>query len=354
MHSRRSISFVRICLLATALCWAVPVFSLAAPSTSNQSDDPLTNLAKKAGKGANDLKNNFADLGNNKKQQDVLGIITAIIGLLVTTAPVLFKAYESLSLRAENRDLSRIQDLIALMEKTRKEKALTEATLNAVCAQIDLEILSTLESLERRREHHNEVLKKRQEALEKRKARQDPDLGFAGSAFLMFRPHGWRAWIAHPVAFLSAFLLVAAGANVVADHDYWGMWLTLSVISLGLFLLARTWALWERKRWKTAVATGIVPAGRTIFFLPHNVRTGLALVVTFLWFCLVVLVGVACVADPFLLILFIPLVVILLLCRKWALYERERWLKHHLPLETAPRVPRIETGGEAALPAGPR
>jgi hypothetical protein len=290
----------------------------------------------------------------NRTQRDILGSVIAIMTLLVSGIPVLLKSYENLSIQSKTKDLDRIQSLIVLMEKTKKEKVLEAATLDRICAQIDQEILYALEAMERAREHRRQVLEKRQRSLEKKRARQDPELPFINSVLLLFRPHGPSAWLAHTVAFVSAFIVILGCVLAAARYNgEWGQWLSMAAISLVLCLLSRTWALWERKQWKTARATGI-PI-RTIFFRPRNVRTVLALLFAYWWLLLVVVSALACVTGaPEFYIVLVPSLLFFWLSRKWVLYERRRWDQKH-PLakpESAPRMAGMDKAEQAALPAG--
>ncbi len=272
---------------------------------------------------------------------------------LVTGACLADLGHENLSIQSKTKDLDRIQSLIVLMEKTKKEKVLEAATLDRICAQIDQEILYALEAMERAREHRRQVLEKRQRSLEKKRARQDPELPFINSVLLLFRPHCPSAWLAHAVAFVSAFIVILGCVLAAARYNgEWGQWLSMAAISLVLCLLSRTWALWERKQWKTARATGI-PI-RTIFFRPRNVRTVLALLFAYWWLLLVVVSALACVTGaPEFYIVLVPSLLFFWLSRKWVLYERRRWDQKH-PLakpESAPRMAGMDKAEQAALPA---
>ena len=291
----------------------------------------------------------------SKTQRDILGSVIAIMTLLVSGIPVLLKAYESFSIQSKTKDLDRIQSLITLMEKTKKEKVLEAATLDRICAQIDQEILYALEAIERTREHRRQVLEKRQRTLEKRRARQDPELPFVSSVLLLFRPHGPSAWLAHAFAYGSTFMVILG--CVLAAGRYkgeWGLWLTMAVVSLVLCLVSRTWALWERKQWKTARATGI--PRRTMFFRPRNLRTVLALLFAYWWLFVVVVSAVACVTGaPEFYIVLIPSTPFFWLSRKWVLYERRRWDQKHVVAKTENALPMdlMDKAEQAALPARP-
>jgi hypothetical protein len=356
----------RISLLAAVVCVAVPghLVSQKTPNTGQTGAPPSGNpfkwLLSPLTKAAKPLVTQAAgDVGINglkpgKEQKDIFGIVSAIITLLITTIPMLLKTYEGLSLRSKAKDLDRIQDLVVLMEKTKKEKVLEGATLDAICAQIDQEILYALDSLERTREQRKQVLQKRQEAMARKKAKQDPELTYISSSFLIFRPHGPSAWLAHAVAFLCAFLALWTGVLVFRDPEERGVWLAMTIMSLGACLLARMWALWERRQWKTARQTG--RRMRTMFFVPRNLRTVVAQVFAYWWLFLLAVSALSCISgDTEFWIVLIPSLPLFWLGRKWVLYERKRWERKHpvSTVESAAAISLMEKAEPAALPATP-
>jgi hypothetical protein len=135
-------------------------------------------------------------------------------------------------------------------------------TLDSVRAQIEAEIGAVMEQLDRNREQ-------RLKALERRKDRGHLDHSVVRRSFLLFRPHGFRAWVAHAVAYFFALagLLGGCGSGLSKKNGVGGdisgqtnvSWTWKSFYSGGgvawvifcLFVViaCRTWALRERSRW---------------------------------------------------------------------------------------------------------
>jgi hypothetical protein len=182
-------------------------------------------------------------LSEKAKDNSWLATTAAIIGLIGTGVPALAKTLEVISLRSRRKqDLERIQDLTDLMKKIKEEEVLSQSTLAAVCEQIDAEIQAALAGLARTRQHHEMVLSKKKE-------RQDPQLSFTRSALLLFRPHGFRAWLAHLLAYWWAFCAVVF-CLPIADPETRSVFIGLVLFSFLLFLLSRTWALRQRSQWR--------------------------------------------------------------------------------------------------------
>jgi len=293
----------RLCLLMTIAVWA-------APATA-QKPDVIKEAAKRVEQA----------FDNPTKSTGTLGIIAAVIGLLGTGVPVLLKAYESISIRSKAKELDRIEDLVALMKKTKKEQVLSESTLTAVCGQIELEIQASLESLAKSREH-------RQLVLNRKRQRRDPDLTLARSVFLLYRPHGLRAWSAQVLAYVFGLLCLGFAILIPIDFEGWLFAFSFSVLALFLCLLFRMWAVSERRRWRKAQESGTLAGSASIFFRPHDLRGWVALLVPLS--CLVLicfsLMAFATFRHPLLwfsgFVLSLPL---FWLSKKWALNERKRW-----------------------------
>jgi Flp pilus assembly protein TadB len=192
--------------------------------------------------------------------------------LLGTGVPVLLKAYESISIKSKAKELDRIEDLVALMKKTKKEQVLSESTMAAVCSQIEVEIQSALESLAKSREHRQLVLNRKRE-------RRDPDLTLARSLFLLYRPHGFRGWSAQVLAYVFAVLCLGFAMLIPIDLEGWLFAFSFSVLALFLCLLFRRWAVAERRRWRKAHDSGTLVGSPSMFFRPRDLRGWVALLV---------------------------------------------------------------------------
>jgi len=177
------------------------------------------------------------------KDKDTISAIAAAAGLIGTGVPALAKAVESFSLRSRRKqELERIEDLTELMKKIKSEDVLTESTLADVGAQIEAEIKTALAGLDKNRQNRQRVLQKKKER----------DLTFLGFTFLLFRPHGLGAWMAHFFAYLSALFAVFGLLIAAADKDDRAFLLGFVIFFLFLWLLFRMWALRARSRWRTA------------------------------------------------------------------------------------------------------
>jgi hypothetical protein len=161
--------------------------------------------------------------------------------------------------------LQHIQDLSDLMEKIVKQDVLSKMTLDSVRAQIEAEIGSVMEQLDRNREL-------RLKALERRKDRVHLDLSVVRRSFLLYRPHGIRAWVAHGVTYFFALagLLGGYGAGLSTENGvgndisgqtniswtwkdfYSGGGVAWVLFCLFVVIAFRAWALRERSRWKKA------------------------------------------------------------------------------------------------------
>jgi hypothetical protein len=123
-----------------------------------------------------------------------------------------------------------------------------------------------MEQLDRNREL-------RLKALERRKDRGHLDLGVVRRSFLLYRPHGTWAWVAHGVAYFFALagLLGGYGAGLNTDNGvgsdisasqtnvswtwkafYSGGGVAWVIFCLFVVIAFRAWALRERGRWKKA------------------------------------------------------------------------------------------------------
>jgi hypothetical protein len=197
---------------------------------------------------------------------DTVATIGAIVGLIGTAVPSMAKSFESISLRSRRKmALQHIQDLSDLMEKIVKQDVLSKMTLDSVRAQIEAEIGSVMEQLDRNREL-------RLKALERRTDRVHLDLSVVRRSFLLYRPHGIRAWVAHGVAYFFALagLLGGYGAGLSTENGvgndisgqtnvswtwksfYSGGGVAWVIFCLFVVIAFRAWALRERSRWKKA------------------------------------------------------------------------------------------------------
>lgn len=177
----------------------------------------------------------------------VLGTIITLIGGAMSVLP---KVSESISLRSRRkRELDRVESLAELMAKIKSEDVLTETMRSNVGAQIEAEIADALEGLQVNR-------MRRQRAHKARTYREQPDLTFAERAFLWYQPHGFRAWLAHTLAFsLSAaglllVLMDVAVADTLANElPFIGSILACVIL---WWIPFRAWALHERRKWRAA------------------------------------------------------------------------------------------------------
>ena len=193
--------------------------------------------------------------------KEMVAALAAAVGLVGTIVTSLAKAFDSISFSSRrNRELKRIDDLTALLQKIRAESALSTSTMDNLTAQIEAEIDMALQCLEKNRHH----------AAERRKEHEDSDLGLVRRAFLLYWPQGIRAWIPHVLAFSLTVFCLFAILGLGLDNDSNFHWTIFwhnqhGVIGLFLFLLPlvplRAWALWERKRWRRAHPN-------TMFLLP--------------------------------------------------------------------------------------
>jgi hypothetical protein len=130
----------------------------------------------------------------DKDKYQTWAAIVALIGALVSLLP---KTLESVSLVSRRRkDLQRIEDLATLIQKIQAENVLSETTVEHVKIQIEAEIMLAVNGLE----------KGRRRLIEKKAQHDDLDLSFQRRLFLLYRPVGIRAWIAHFCAFAMAIL----------------------------------------------------------------------------------------------------------------------------------------------------
>jgi len=160
----------------------------------------------------------------------------AVVALIGALASLLPKTLESVSLVSRRRrDLQRIEDLVSLIQKIRAENVLSETTLEHVKIQIEAEIMLAVSGLE----------KGRRRLIEKKTQQDDLDLSFQRRLFLLYRPVGIRAWIAHFCAYSIAILGFLAGLES-GPKDFLPIFLFYLVVAS----LFRMWALWERKRWR--------------------------------------------------------------------------------------------------------
>ena len=189
--------------------------------------------------------------------EKTLSVIAATVGLIGTGVPTLTKALESFTLRSRRRqELDRIEDLTSLMKKIKSEEVLSESTLQDVRAQIEAEIRTALTGLDRNRQS-------RQQVLDKKKERQHSDLTLVSYVLLLFRPHGFQAWVAHFLAYLSALCVIILGTVGISipfmaadpttgSRDSAAIFVGPIIFVFFLVLLFRAWALRERSRWQKA------------------------------------------------------------------------------------------------------
>jgi len=197
--------------------------------------------------------------------KELLAALAAAVGLAGSLATSLAKAFDSISLSSKrSRELKRIDDLTALLQKIQAENALGSVTMANLTVQIEAEINLALQCLEKNRHH----------AAERRKEHDDSDLGLLRRAFLLYWPKGIRAWIPHVLAYaLTVFCLfgvVGLGLDNESNFHWSTFWSNQQgIVGLFLFLLPllplRHWALWERKRWcKTHVNTMFLVPGSSV------------------------------------------------------------------------------------------
>ena len=178
---------------------------------------------------------------------------TAIASLITVGVPALAKAAESFSLFSRRRiTLQRIRELTDLLLNIKNQGVLTESMLKSVSEQIEAEIHIALEALSTNRQQRQSVIQ--------RNERRYLDLAAMPRAFLIYRPHGLQAWIAHVGFFVAIALFcfslaltvvdVEAGyADIVVLYKF-----SAIVASLGLVFMTRYWALRQRARWQEAYA----------------------------------------------------------------------------------------------------
>ena len=195
--------------------------------------------------------------------KEMLAAVAAAVGLVGTIVSSLAKAFDSISFSSRrSRELKRIDDLTALLQKIRAESALSTGTMDNLTAQIEVEINMALQCLEKNRHR-----------AEERTKEHESDLGLVRRAFLLYWPPGIRAWIPHVLAFSLTVFCLFAVLGLGLDNDGNFHWTILwhnqeGLIGVVLFLLPlvplRAWALWERKRWRRAHAN-------TMFLVPGAV-----------------------------------------------------------------------------------
>lgn len=184
--------------------------------------------------------------------KEMLAALAAAVGLAGSLISALAKGFDSISLSSRrSRELKRIDDLTALLRKIRAESALSPGTMDNLTAQIEAEINMALHTLERNRHR----------VAERKKERDDADLGFVRRAFLLYWPQGIRAWVPHVLAFTLTVFCLFAVVGLGLDNDSNFHWTIFwnnhqGLVGLFIFLLPllplRAWALWERKRWRRA------------------------------------------------------------------------------------------------------
>jgi hypothetical protein len=199
------------------------------------------------GSRAPDVAKDVTDAFKGSKDKDWVTKIAAVIGLIGTGVPLLSKALEAgeaFSARSRRKhELDRIQELIVLMQNTKKDTVLSESTRDLICVQIEAEIHASLEGLAKNREHRLLVMKKGERA--------NSDLTLTRSALLVFRPHGFRAWLAHLLAYFWVFCTVFFALLTPFSESKQDLHIlgSLCIFSLFSSLLFRMWALRLRARW---------------------------------------------------------------------------------------------------------
>jgi hypothetical protein len=196
---------------------------------------------------APNVARDVTDAFKGSKDKDWVTKIAAVIGLIGTGVPLLSKALEAgeaFSARSRRKhELDRIQELIVLMQNTKKDTVLSESTRELICVQIEAEIHASLEGLAKNREHRLLVMKKTERA--------NSDLTLTRSALLVFRPHGLRAWLAHLLAYFWVFCAVFFALLTPFSESKQDLHIlgSLCIFSLFSSLLFRMLALRLRDRW---------------------------------------------------------------------------------------------------------
>jgi len=180
------------------------------------------------------------------KHKELFGIPASILGV----AKTLWGFAEGRSLESRrDKLLGQIDALNTVARVVDDGDLLPAQESNAANTEVKLETARTVRELIRTLERLRE------------KQTETEGLGVAQRAFLLYKPQNWRAWIAHVVCWLSAlcipFYLLGVGISDETDEfsfavfkaawsqsDTYGGLLVL----LGLFLLARLWGAFERKR----------------------------------------------------------------------------------------------------------
>jgi len=326
MKMKRTINIVLLAALLTAeAAFLNAQASSQAPLPPAHGWDQIADDALKAGSQGVDK----AQYALKQERYQTYAAIIALIGALASLLP---KMLESVSLvSGTRRDLQRIEDLASLIQKIQAQNILSPATLEKVKIQIEAEIMLAVTGLERGR----------QRRIEKKTHHDDLGLSFQRQLFLLYRPVGIRAWMAHFFAYLAVIfgLFGAWGAGIGQDNDFhWRTFFAADgwLILLSLLVVAslfRMWALWERKRWGKTHPTpqpAILDLSfrRRLFLLyrPVGIRAWIA------HFCAysMVILGflTALLSNHFFVWLFFYLAVASLF-RMWALWERKRWGDAH-------------------------
>lgn len=181
------------------------------------------------------------------KEKETWGALTGIVALLGTTLPLIAKSFESVSLVSRRKkELQHIEDLASLMDKIKKENVLSPGTMENVSKQIEAEVKSALDQLDKNRESRQKALEVRDRAVEKKKVAEQSDLPIVRRIFLLYLPHGVGAWVAHGLAFLYASIAIVTLFSFDAAKDDGA---TLGGAGI-IVAICWVYAWFARNRWK--------------------------------------------------------------------------------------------------------
>lgn len=149
----------------------------------------------------------WQDVGRITGLFAALGGAITVLGAAATTIP---NSIESISVRARRKqELLHIESLAELMDKLKKQEVLSADMLGKVSAQIEAEIAEALDGLQRNREKRQRL--KTQDALHER-LWNPAGLTSWQQYFLLYRPHGFLAWLwtlcAYALALLCTLVLL--------------------------------------------------------------------------------------------------------------------------------------------------
>ena len=253
---KKTIFVVLLVVLLTAVAPFATAQDTAQATAPSSSPDASFNPLQDAGKVAQAARTAATDVakdssGANKDKYQTYAAIIALIGALTSLLP---KLLESASLVSKTRnELQRIEDLADLIQKIQAESVLSPATMDSVKVQLEAEIMLAVEGLEKSRERR----------LQNKVKQYELGLSYQRRLFLLYRPVGFRAWVAHFFAY--AMLIYGFVMALDAAHSYrfdGGQWVSAGyhwktfftndgwLILLSFLMLAwlfRMWALWERR-----------------------------------------------------------------------------------------------------------